>query len=158
VLLPTNRRLLTNVRLPRPAAVCCSAANLQCHCVDEMFLQCHLPEVTAISPCLKWLLSEVPNTSTPGPIPVAFTRTRVIVDIFGAIDFTPLQDAFTPFLGARNFHEEQERCFPCVLSDFRLWFVVWTLPPRQPFLGPTPLLSQLRPSLGTIFISGFSAA
>ena len=122
VLLPTNRRLLTNVRLPRPAAVCCSAANLQCHCVDEMFLQCHLPEVTAISPCLKWLLSEVPNTSTPGPKPVAFTRTRVFVDIFGAIDFTPLQDAFTPFLGARNFHEEQERCFPCVLSDFRLWF------------------------------------
>ena len=79
-----------------------------------------VPEITVISPCLKSLLSEVPNTSTPGPTPVAFNR--VIVDIFGAVDITPLQDAFTPFLGARHFHEEQERCFPCVLSDFRLWF------------------------------------
>ena len=51
---------------------------------------------------------EVPNkTSTPGPTPAAFTR--VVVDIFGTLDITPLQDALTPFLGARHFHEELER-------------------------------------------------
>ena len=80
-----------------------------------------VPKVTAISPCLKSLLSEVPNkTSTTGPMPFAFTR--VVVGISGTIDVTPLQDAFTLFLGARHFHEELERYFLCIFSDFRSWF------------------------------------
>ena len=71
-----------------------------------------MPEVAA---------PEVPNkTSTPGPTPAAFTR--LVVDIFGTLDITPLQDALTPFLGTRHFHEELERGFLCILSDFRLKF------------------------------------
>ena len=140
MLLPTDRRQLTKERLPREIT-CCSAANCQC---NQGLCRRDVPPMP---PCLKSLLSEVPNkTSTPGPMPVAFTR--VVVDISGTVDVTPLQDAFTPFLGARHFHEEQERCFPCILSDFRLWFGHFRRNSLSSKIGSTRLLAQLLSSRG----------
>ena len=112
-LLPADRRLLTNVRLPREV-ICCSAANRLCNLELPGQCQSHLP-VSSLT--------------------------------------------FSVLLISRCFriHEELNRGFRYILSDFRLRFGHCHRDSLSSKIGTTPQLAQLRSSREIIFITRCSA-